>query len=162
MPPKSEAVHTTAIFGSWTSPVRSPSPAFRSKHLQPLDITRFQTISNYIPAGRRIWRFHSFQLDVNAFAHAIKALAPQNLQIAGARSKKDDLDPLPPFRRRCAALPIYGWTGRGTNFLSLYVEKNGFSGLIGIVSSSYGRQPYLRGGCLCERLYYAQSPSPSF
>jgi hypothetical protein len=44
--------------------------------LQPLDITRFQTISNYIPARRPIWPFHSFQLDVHLAAlEAQKELA---------------------------------------------------------------------------------------
>src|SRR5437016_12469091 len=50
--------------GKWRGPKRQAPPAFRSRHLQALDITRFQTISNYIPAGRPILRFHSFQLDV--------------------------------------------------------------------------------------------------
>src|SRR5215469_16060528 len=75
---------STSIFPSWASRVRSPSPAFRSKHLQPLDITRFQTNSNDIPAGRPIWRFHSFQRDVNKTRfHVVKGEQLLSLGIAG-------------------------------------------------------------------------------
>ena len=41
------------VFRPWTSPVRSRSPAFGSKALRLPRISRFQTISNKVPAGRR-------------------------------------------------------------------------------------------------------------
>jgi hypothetical protein len=104
--------------------------------IQPLNINPFQTIFNYIPAGRRIWRCHSFQLDVNAFAidHELglmKGTQTSSIALATAlRSFCNSSAPLDAWRSRLHPLFEDGIDGVSKNMkVKRLVEDSIRSGL---------------------------------